>query len=465
MKELFDEDTFVRALMERPEDAKRFATNFSPEWVRKAELAPILDEIFGFVKKYGVGPSLPTLHKVFKDRDEGVYNLRYQEVLNRLEKVENDHSHMLYTLDRAKDYAIIRSFQQFASDSRFLELQADMKGVPMLEALNRWQLQFGSENVDRTMNIKEATDHLVQNHGFASAVVPIPCGIQPIDEWCGGGLRQRNLGIVLAGTGHGKSVTLMNQALKIASAEEKKVWYVTNELMLEEQVERFLSRMTGLPVSEVIEDPGMVYSEALGRHWQRGLDKRLWITEVNREVSTDDLEAEMSRLATLTGWKPEVIIIDYMERMRPNMSGFQRDKTWSWLGAIAQDLTRLAKRHNVLIWTASQTNRAGLSANELRLEHAQGSVKHLQEAALVVSMIQTKHPDPTKTDTVVMEFSVLKARHSRKLASKVCLEARLDKMVITNDVVTMPTFETDDDDEIAIEKPKRKRRRFGENGY
>ena len=153
------------------------------------------------------------------------------------------------------------------------------------------------------------------------------------------------------------------------------------------------------------------------------------LTEVNREISTDELESEMAKWVNLLGWKPDVLILDYMERMRPCDSGYRRDQIWDWIGAIARDLKRFAKRHNCLVWTAAQVNRSGLNKKvEMGLDMAQGSIKHLQESDCTIGMRQ-KH---ISQDKIVMEFTSLKQRHSKMAHKPVYLECDLGRMSITN---------------------------------
>ena len=249
----------------------------------------------------------------------------------------------------------------------------------------------------------------------------------------------------MAPTGDGKSSVLLNMAHHMAATEMRRVWLVTNELSLEEQTERMLSRITGTDVGEIIDDPGIAY-QGLDRHWQSELHKRLRLTEVNREVSVDDLESEMMKWVNLLGWKPDCLVLDFIERMRPCDAGYSRDRVWDWLGAISRDLSRFAKRHNILVWTAAQTNRSGYGRDPkkrdaLSLEMAQGSVKHLQEAAAIIGMRQQELPG----EKVVMELADLKQRFSKRTKTSVFLEVDLSKMSITNNEVETETCDVEDD--------------------
>ena len=73
----FDEKAFLYALAARPEDAKRFAVTFKPEWLHTTEYIPVLAELYAFTRKHGSQPSISTLHEIFKDKDEEAYFHRY----------------------------------------------------------------------------------------------------------------------------------------------------------------------------------------------------------------------------------------------------------------------------------------------------------------------------------------------------------------------------------------------------
>ena len=443
--ESFNEKAFIFALASRPEDAKRFATTFKPNWLHTTEFVPILAELYAFTRQHGEPPSIDTLHTVFKDKDEEAYNLRYKSALEHIANDEPDRSTMIYTLDKARDTGLIRDFQELTSDNAFLKNQADLRGKSVMTSLHSFITRHGDPSDDKTLDIRAAIDNLIDSHGFSPEVARICTRIHIIDDWCGGGLRTKQLGIIMAPTGEGKSSLLIVMAHNMATTEGKKVWVVTNELSLEEQTERMLSRITGKDLTAIINDPGVAF-EGLGRHWKSGLHERLRLTEINREVSMDDLESEMCKWVNLIGWKPDVLILDFMERMKPCDAGYSRDKVWDWLGAIARDLSRFAKRNNILVWTAAQTNRLGLGKDrQMSLSWAQSSIKHLQEATVVIGMKQAD-----LGDRIVMEFTSLKQRHARRSSRPVFLECDLSKMHISNEEYNPESS----DDEIEPKKKK-----------
>jgi len=428
---MFDEQIFIKSLTVRPEDAKSFCESFKPEWLEDSRLQVVLQGLFDFVKKFNRPPDLATLRKCLEDSDKIAYENRLKPLCDDLEALDPEISMMLYVIDKAKQVSIIRSLQAMIGSPGFQKLEENFEGAEVLQYVSKWMNQFIGLTEDKTYDLKTAFQTLLTDRGYQDEDQRIQCGIEALDGWCGGGLRRKNLAIILAPTGAGKSATLTVIAHKIAAAEQKNVWFISNELPINEVSERFLSRVTGRDLTQIMDNPSVAY-KGLKRYWDSGLDKRLMLTEINRECSTDEIEAEMEKTISLTGWKPDVIVLDFMERMKPNLSGYKRDQSWEFMGATARDLVRFAKRKNVLIWTAAQTNRGGLSATKIKMEHAQGATKHLQEAAAVITLNQDNSGGDNEEKKFGMHFTVEKLRHSRNHGQEVTLECDLSKMSISN---------------------------------
>ncbi len=429
----FSEEVFLWALTTRPEDAKRFSTFFNPEWLQTVQYRPILEEIYRFTKEKGTPPNLKVLHDIFEKRDVAQYNARYRKSLDKIGEVDPlpELSEMIYNLDQAKDVAVSWSLKEMMNSHAFQAMNDGFDGVGQIKAIQSWLHQFFGQSEDIEYDIRQAVSALVAERGWMNQDQKIPCGVEVIDDMTTGGLRPKQVGIVMAPTGHGKSVCLMVMAQKMAAIEGKRVLFISNELSMSEVTERFLCLLSGHHLNEIIDDPIGSIGE-LEHHWKYGLEGQLRLVEVNREISTDDIESIVGRYANLYGWTPDVVVLDFMERMKPSLSGYKRDQSWNWYGAVAGDLVRSAKKNNWLIWTAVQTNRAGLSAEVQEMSNAQGSIRHFQEAAAVIAMHQQAGTWDDDNETCVLAFKPLKLRHSRRPGETILVKARLGNMEITN---------------------------------
>jgi replicative DNA helicase len=429
--EIFDERLFIRALTVRPEDARIFAGKFRPEWLQNATYRPILAEISSFVKEHKKSPSLLALRLRFESKDKVLYENRIKHVLDDLETAHIDATAQVEIIQQANDVAIVRSFQEMSNSQSVLSMQADFEGKALLRELQRWSNSHMGVHEDRTLSIDEAVVELFMNSIHTDPdKEAIPCGIAAIDQWTVGGMRPGNLGLIAAPTGGGKSVALILMSYKMAMQGDH-VWYITNEITAEQATKRFLARITQTSITDIMRDPGVIASK-----WQntyRGtFGDRLRISEVSAGLSTEDLEGELIRSATLYGWMPRVICLDYMGRMQPNDDGFERSKEWIWYGAIASDLVQLAKKYDILVWSAIQTNRSGLTSDKIDMSQIQGSIQHLQEASLVVALKQVYgKTNEDGEEERGMLLSCLKNRHGPK-GKDVTVAINLDKMDISN---------------------------------
>lgn len=428
----FSEEVFLYSLTTRSEDAKRFSRLFKPAWLQTVQYRPILAEIYEFTKANDIPPNVKVLREIFKKKDPAQYKVRYSKALDKIGGIDPPEiSEIIYTLDQAKDVAVSWSLKELIQSAAFKKMNEDFEGGAQIRAMEHWIQQFLGRTDDVELTVKEAIQQLISERGWLNKHQRILCGIKPIDELTGNGIRPPGLGIIMAPTGAGKTNCLTIMSHKVAAVEQKRVLLITNELAMFQITERTLSAITGENLTQIQEDPIHGY-KGLERHWASGLGERLRLVEVLREITADDIEAMVSKYINLYGWAPEVVVIDYMERMKPCEAGVKRDQTWNWYENIAKDLIRVAKKNNWLIWTACQTNRAGLSAKVQDMSQGQGSIKHFQEATYVVGVQELDAFDNADSNVKILQFTLLKARESKRPPAPILVEARFDRMEISN---------------------------------
>jgi hypothetical protein len=454
----FSEELFLYALTTRLEDARRFSSIFRPSWLQTTQYRPILEEIYAFTKKEGIPPSVRTLRTKFKKADPALYEARQKKALDAIEVLDPDVSEIVYHLDQAKQVAVSWSLKELFQDEAFQAMNDSFDGPGQIQLIEEWLRHFARTGEDVEVSIREAIKRLKESRQFLRTNNRIECGIKVIDNFTGGGLRPPGLGIIMAPTGEGKSNALVIMSNKMAVVERKRVLLITNELSTQELTERLLSSITAVSLDDIIDDP-IRGIKGLERHWKLGLDKRLRIIEVMREINVYDIEAMVAKYINVYGWSPEVVVIDFMERMKPIAAGeVKRDQSWNWYGAIAKDLVFAAKKQGWLIWTACQTNRGGTTAKVLDTSHAQGSIQHFQEAKAVIAMNEVKGIDTGDPEVKLLEFRSLKMREGRRLPDPVIVEARFGKMEISDRVREMQEFSVDAPQEVADKgnKPPKK---------
>ena len=187
---------------------------------------------------------------------------------------------------------------------------------------------------------------------------PLSTGWKIIDDLCKGGLGQGELGVVIAPTGAGKSMALVHlgsQAIK----EGKKVIHYTLELSDTVVASRYDSCITGINLQELFNKKEEIFEEV------KDLEGQLIVKEYpTKSAGITTLYNHLERLKQ-RNVSPDMIIVDYADLLRSNIKSEEKRHQ---LESIYEELRGMAQEFKCSIWTASQTNRSGLSAEVITME-------------------------------------------------------------------------------------------------
>ena len=222
-----------------------------------------------------------------------------------------------------------------------------------------------------------------------------------------GGLGNKELAMVIAPPGVGKSLWLVNQAVH-SMIEGRKVLYVSLEMSEDKIAQRFDSVTTLIPQSQ-LKDPSaqLKVDERLSIFRTNFPDSRLVIKEFPTGTATvNTLRALLVQLKNYEEFEPDVLIVDYLELLRPvreNQHEYQAQQR------IAEELRGLAMETKVLVWTATQTNRQGRSVKIITDAELGDSYGKIRTCDFAVSLNQSEE----EFDSGNMRAYVVKSRNGR----------------------------------------------------
>lgn len=125
-------------------------------------------------------------------------------------------------------------------------------------------------------------------------------------------------------------------------------------------------RCLGVMAQEVPLDAMMDRKEYVTRivtQVQRTYNKRFLIVEwPPDECSVSHIYALLDNLRRTDGWHPDVIILDYLDLMNSRNDAYNKDD-YTRQKHVANEIRGLAKNENVLVFTATQTNRTATQTN------------------------------------------------------------------------------------------------------
>ena len=251
--------------------------------------------------------------------------------------------------------------------------------------------------------------------------VSIPTGIEMLDETLGGGLDKGKLGLIIAPAGFGK--TSFTTAIDAYAASYKsdinnhqgfkvlQIYFEDDEVDI---TRKHFSRLTqtearnfkrlDIPAKEEI-------SNLLANHVDRELlAKNLRIKRFKTGTkSASDLKIYIKRMIN-SGFKPDLISIDYFECLAPEKGGYSSDTEWTREGVTMRQLENMAHEFNCAIWIPTQGTKDSMNSPEvIRMDQASGSAKKIHVAQVIISIARAID-DIDKSKAVV---SILKNRSGR----------------------------------------------------
>jgi len=259
----------------------------------------------------------------------------------------------------------------------------------------------------------------------------IQVGIHKLDMMIGGGLKDGQLGIWLGGTGRGKSIALCHCG-KIAVELGYNVAHYTLELDERDVADRYDATLTQTNINELAIQTRRVSTR--GRYLEAKHQDRLRIKHYPTGTASINTIKQNLRQLESSGWVPDLIIVDYGDLLKP-LTNYNDE--YADLGAIFKDLRGMAGDMKLPIWTATQSNRIGITADVIDLQHMSDSLKKAFIADVIIALCATQ----PEINAGIVGFYGAKNRNGRdKFTVKV--KAAYETMTLQNLLETQPDDDT-----------------------
>jgi len=366
------QEGLVQLIFEDRPFADQITEVLDTQFLELEYLQVFVNKIIDYRDKYNTHPSVEAMITILRtelDNENEVTQNQVREYFART------HTHELTDTEYIKDVSL-----EFCRKQNLKE--AMMQSVGLLQNCSfdeistviNTALKLGSDNNFGYDYLKDFEARFVPRHRR-----PVTTGWNEIDAICGGGLGQSELGVVIAPTGAGKSMALVHLGTE-ALKEDKTVVHYTLELQDTVIANRYDSCLTGYPLSDIITFKEEVY-EAVN-----DVSGSLIIKEYpTKSATTNTIRSHLSRLVK-RGIKPGLVIVDYADLLKPITV---RKEKRNELESIYEDLRGMATEFKCPIWTASQTNRSGLSAEVITMEQISEAFNKCFVADFIFSISRT----------------------------------------------------------------------------
>ena len=238
---------------------------------------------------------------------------------------------------------------------------------------------------------------------------------ESLNEALEGGLASKELAMVVAPPGVGKSLYLANQAVR-SCLDGSNVLYISLEMSedrVAQRLDSIFSRIRQDQLKNRCDDLKERLDQVTATVPDRG---QLKIKEFpTKRAGINQIRAYLNQLSNYENFVPNVIIVDYLELLatESDMAEYQAQER------LAQELRGLAIEHKCLVWTATQTNREGKKVRLITDTELADSYGKTRVCDLVISINQ----DEEEFDKGKSRVYIIKSRNGR---ARFIIPAKMD---------------------------------------
>jgi len=218
----------------------------------------------------------------------------------------------------------------------------------------------------------------------------IPFDLEYLNAITKGGLPNKTLNIILAGTGVGKSLAMCHMAAANL-LNGKNVLYITMEMAEEKIAERIDANLLNVTLDNLKELPKAMYDQKIQRVKGKTSGKLIIKEYPTAGAHVGHFRHLINELKLKRQFKPDIIYVDYLNIcMSSRIRTGSNVNSYTLVKAIAEELRGLAVEMVVPIISATQTTRSGFTNSDVGLEDTSESFGLPATADFMIALISTE---------------------------------------------------------------------------
>lgn len=356
------EKTILRNLVHNETYMRQVSPFLRPDYFSGAD-QKIYKAVQNFIDKYNSCPTVEALDIALQGSNLNEHDFAdAQKLLKELQPVESNQEWLItetekFCKDKAVYNAILKSIEIIDGRDKKHTTEA-------LPSILQEALAVGFDNHVGHDYINDAGERFDFYHRVESR---IPFDLEFFNKITNGGMPNKTLNVVLAGTGVGKSLFMCHVAASCLAAG-KNVLYITMEMAEERIAERIDANLMNIDMDQLHDLPKQMYDNRIDKIKDR-TQGRLIIKEYpTAGAHCGHFKALLNELSLKQSFHPDIIVVDYL-----NICTSSRIKqgagvnSYTYIKAIAEELRGLAVETNVPILSATQTTRGGYGNTDVEL--------------------------------------------------------------------------------------------------
>ena len=363
------------------------------EYFQESSEKLLFEEIQNYVNKYN---SMPTKEALVIEIDKRV-NLTDDQhkktvTLVKAITIDPEVSDTKWLIDATEDFCqekaiyngIMQSIQILDDKNKNNTEKLDKGSIPKILA------DALSVSFDNHVGHDFIDDAETRYEFYHTVEKRIPFDLDYLNRITKGGLAEKSLNIVLAGTGVGKSLFMCHCAAANLTMG-KNVLYITMEMAEERIAERIDANLMNVELDRLIGMPKETYLRKVETLREKTKGKLIIKEYPTASANVNHFNHLLNELKLKKQFVPDIIYIDYLNicssaRMKMGSS----INSYTYIKAIAEELRGLAVEHKLPVVSATQTTRSGYTNSDVGLEDTSESFGLPATADLMFALISTE---------------------------------------------------------------------------
>ena len=342
--------------------------------------------VSNYVEKYNNTPSIEAIDIDLQKTNQN--EEQYKTLQNYIEQLQPSESEYVWLLDETEKWCKDRAIYNAIFSGIQIIDGKDKKKTPeaipdiLTKALAvSFDTQVGHDYIDQSTERYEFY-HTVEEK--------IPFDLDFFNKITKGGMPNKTLNVVLAGTGVGKSLFMCHVAAA-SLMKNYNVLYITLEMAEKKIAERIDANLMNISLDDLHDLPARMFNDKFSRIQKKTQGKLIVKEYPTASANTGHFRALLNELALKKSFRPDIVFVDYL-----NICSSSRFKmgasinSYSYIKSIAEELRGLAVEFNLPIMSATQTTRQGYVSTDVGLEDTSESFGLPATADLMFAIISTE---------------------------------------------------------------------------
>jgi len=381
------EQTILANLIFDEDYARRVLPFIQIEYFQDHTEQILFQEIDKFVTKYNGLPTKETL-LIEINKKESVPEQTFKSLIEYIDQLSFEKKDPTWLTDNTEKFCQERAIYNAIMESiNIIDGNSKTYNKEAIPSILAESLSVSFDNHIGHDFIENADDR----YEFYNRVEDrIPFDIEYMNKITKGGLPNKTLNVLLAGTGVGKTLAMCHFAASNL-LDGKNVLYITLEMAEERIAERIDSNLLNIPLDELQGFPKKIYDDKINRLKKKTTGKLIIKEFPTATVGSGHFRHLLNELSLKKNFRPDVVYIDYINLCTSSRLKYGSNvNSYTYIKSIAEELRGLAVEKNLPIISATQLNRTGFTNSDPGLEDTSESFALPATVDFMCALISTE---------------------------------------------------------------------------